>query len=164
MEFCVNDDELVIFPITDKAPIAEIKKLTALEKSRLREAKRAPRGPRPGDRHKYTNLAKLKKAIAQRMVEFQEDGLDAIWDLATMDEALWAKNSMLGQLKFQAARLLAFPDGVSAAPGDSLDATLRQLDAEFKQAAPRIKTVRERIVTFEGGERVIEGQPSVPSA
>ena len=132
------NDMPTFLPATLDSSLEEIQKKTDKEKSRVYESSK--RKARPEDRHKNTNLARLKKAVASRMVMYQEDALDAVYYLATMDESIWKENSMLAQVKLQAARILAFPEGSTPGnPGDGLAAMLQKLNSEYHSAAPRIR-------------------------
>ena len=130
------------------------KKSLALARERAREAKRPKR---PEDRHKYTNVARLKKMATEIMATYQCTAIDAIADLAMMDADVWQKSPALAQIKLSAARLLAYPDGQKESESPLGD-MLKQLDGEFKANAPRIKNVRERVITFDSEPRVIAEQ------
>lgn len=127
----------------------------------MSEAQQLP-APIAPDKRKYDNSAytgepegMLKKLALQRMAAYQIDALDAIHELATMEIS---NNSAQNQVKLAAARLLANIDEQPKAPQDGgIEGTLRQLNDAYHKDAPRIRSIRERVVTFESVEpRVIE--------
>jgi hypothetical protein len=77
--------------------------------------------------------------------------LDALHDLARM--AISDDNSMLNHIKYLACCKLIDP---VLRPGDTspksdLDKTLRDLNAAYQASAPRIKAIRERIISLDEG-------------
>jgi hypothetical protein len=90
------------------------------------------------------SLQQIEAEVASRMVLYRSDALDALHALATMpiDE-----NSAQNQVKLLAASRLSGP--MEGQAGSELDQTLRLLNEEYQQKAPRIKSIRERIVEFE---------------
>lgn len=126
----------------------------------LDETLPAPIPPEPAardgrvDRRNYLRSAysgeaedALQRLALRRMVEYRVDALDAIFDLATMPIS---DNSAQNQVKLAAARLLAAIDGAPKSPEDGgLEGMLRNLNEAYHKDAPRIRSVRERIVTFE---------------
>lgn len=91
--------------------------------------------------------------VSRRMALYRSDALDALHDLATMPVD---KNSAQNQVKLLAATRLAGPQGEQSSVGD-IDLTLRQLNEDYHRAAPRIKSVRERVITFDNEPREISG-------
>lgn len=89
---------------------------------------------------------KFKALKAKRVELYSSDALDALHDLAMMPIT---PNPLLNQIKYMAASRLAGPQQEAQAPLSEVDGTLRQLNDAFHKAAPRIKTVRERVITFE---------------
>lgn len=97
----------------------------------------------------------LIRLAAQRMAEYKIDALDAIHDLAMM--TINDANSAQNQVKLAAAKVLAFPDGVPGTTQENgIEVMLKSLNDKYHKDAPRIKSVRERVVTFETEPRVIE--------
>lgn len=86
----------------------------------------------------------VERDVQRRLGLYRSDALDALHALATMpiDE-----NSAQNQVKLAAAARLA--GGTSENPVSELEQTLRTLNEAYHAEAPRIKTIRERIVTFE---------------
>lgn len=91
----------------------------------------------------------LKLLTVELMAMYQIDGLDAIRALATMEIS---DNFQQNQVKLTAAKLLAFPNGQQESGGgdDTLAGTLKQLNDDYHKSAPRIRTIRERVVEYEG--------------
>src|SRR5271156_2336790 len=84
--------------------------------------------------------------VVRQMAAYRVDALRAIYDLAMMDVGEGpAKN----QVKLMAAKMLAFPDGQMPATDAGIGDVLRSLNDRYHKDAPRIKSVRERVVTFE---------------
>lgn len=82
----------------------------------------------------------VERAIEERVRAYRVMGLDALAELATMpiDE-----NSAQNQVKLAAAaRLAGSVEG--GAGSDDLAATLRELNREYQEQAPRLRIVRER--------------------
>lgn len=82
------------------------------------------------------------RGIAERRIElYRVAGLDALHELATMpiDE-----NSAQNQVKLAAAARLAGETGGGQVGGD-LAETLRILNQEYQEKAPRLRVVRERL-------------------
>lgn len=105
-------------------------------------------------------LETFREVIEQRMQIYQCVGLDALRDLADMP--LSTTNAMLMQVKLLAARTLAQVNGSGLEETQRpLDNLLKDMSADYHKHAPRIKEVRERIVTYEQGAaaepRVING-------
>lgn len=100
---------------------------------------------------------RLNLAIEMRMEFYKCAALDALYDLATMP---MPDNSAMAQVKFMAASRLAGPvDGVpDRGTGPTFDSVLSDLNKRFHDNAPKIRSIRERTVTFDGGEqqKVIE--------
>jgi hypothetical protein len=96
----------------------------------------------------WTGEERLTRAIELRMEFYRCTALDAMYDLAMMP---LGENSSLMQVKFMAAsRLIGpAPDGVGGAPAGDFDSVLASLNEKYHKTAPRIKSVRERVVTFE---------------
>lgn len=92
------------------------------------------------------------KAVADRIILYRYDALEALRDLAMMDIST---NSMQNNVKFlAAARLLGKETEVPVTANTSRD-LLAQLNEAYAQKSVRIKEVRERITTFETDARVI---------
>lgn len=100
---------------------------------------------------------RIEEAVQRRIALYRVDGLDALHDLATMpiDE-----NSAMAQVKLAAAARLAGSTD-SGAGGSEFADTLRALNQQYHEHAPRIRVVRERISVEMHGpqERQIEGTP-----
>jgi hypothetical protein len=114
---------------------------------RMRDTRRGDRHlPRPGDRHKGRSETQLAKLVVRRMAEYKVDALEAIYLIATMPIS---DNSAQNQVKLMAAKVLAFPEGPQAPIDGGIRGALDALNDAYHKDAPRIKSVRERIVTFE---------------
>ena len=91
----------------------------------------------------------LEEAVSRRMIHYQSDALDALHALAMMPIS---ENSMQNQVKLAAASKLAVallaPNPTGGADAD-LQVFLRDLDKQYRATAPRIKSIRERIIAFE---------------
>jgi len=90
----------------------------------------------------------LKKLSVELMAMYQIDGLDAIRALAKMDIC---DNFQQNQVKLAAAKLLAFPGGAPTQAKDegSLAGVLSELNDQYHKSAPRIRQIRERVVTYD---------------
>lgn len=124
---------------------------TFVEKSLQVPASSLPRIPKlPEER--------LNLAIEMRMEFYKCAALDALYDLAMMP---MPDNSAMAQVKFMAASRLAGPlEGVEdRGKGPTFDSVLSDLNKRFHENAPRIREVRERIVTYSEGSAppAIEG-------
>ncbi len=96
----------------------------------------------------------LRKLALQKMLEYRVDALDAIYDLATMPIT---ENSAQNQVKLAAAKLLAaIEDAPKTVENGGINSMLDTLNDAYHKAAPRIRSVRERVVTFETEPRTIE--------
>jgi len=90
----------------------------------------------------------VEQDVARRLALYRSDGLDALHEIATMP---LSENSAQNQVKLAAAARLA--GGSESGPQDSgIESTLAALNQAYHQAAPRIKSVRERIITFDTPE------------
>lgn len=91
-------------------------------------------------RWKGVDRDQIERAIEERIALYRVSGLDALAELATMpiDE-----NSAQNQVKLAAAARLAGSSEGHSGDGD-LAATLRDLNREYQEAAPRLRIVRER--------------------
>ena len=90
--------------------------------------------------------------ISRRLTLYRSDGLDSLHELATMPIG---DNSAMAQVKLAAAARLA--GGVESDQGGSdVAQTLALLNQAYHEHAPRIKSVRERVIEFH--------QPSSTSA
>lgn len=98
---------------------------------------------------------KFKRIVAKKRELYGSDALDALHDLAMMPIT---DNALLNQIKLQAAQRLAGKEAeATSAPPSEVDHALRQLNAQFHKTAPRIKSVRERIVEFDQPMQAING-------
>lgn len=108
-------------------------------------------------------LTMAAKQVAEEMevkrVLFRYEALQSLHQLATMP---LSDNSAQLQVKLLAATRLYSETG-DASIGSEVDQTLRRLNEDYHQAAPRIKSIRERIVEFEdqptAAPRVIDVLP-----
>lgn len=93
-----------------------------------------------------------RSAVESRLSLYQADGLDALHQIATMP---LSDNSAQNQVKLAAAaRLAGNRDTADAGPSD-LAQTLEILNREYQENAPKIKSIRERIVTFESEPKLV---------
>jgi hypothetical protein len=107
---------------------------------------------RAGNRMKGYSEAQLAKLVVRRMAEYRIDALEAIYNIATMPIS---DNSAQNQVKLMAAKVLAFPEGLQAPTDGGLRGVLDAMNQAYHKDAPRIRSVRERIVTFESEPAVI---------
>lgn len=90
---------------------------------------------------KGVDRSEIERAIDERVALYRVTGLDALAALATMPIDV---NSAQNQVKLAAAaRLAGSTEGQSG--GDDLATTLRDLNREYQEAAPRLRIVRERM-------------------
>lgn len=150
-------NDAVEIPPNDQLPPKHVLE-AELEKRRARDRRWEKKRPVRPDRHKGRSVAKLQKMMITNMTKYKVDALDALHELAMMDESKWEKNSQLAHVKMLAARMLAFPDN-DQAPQTNFGDTLRQLNDEYHKVAPRIKSVRERVITFEDEKLISEAVP-----
>ena len=89
--------------------------------------------------------AMFEAALARRMKLYRSDALDALHDLAMMPIS---SNFGQNMVKLQACRTLTgtVQEG-HAAP--EFDETLKALNEQYHLAATRIKSLRERVISFE---------------
>jgi len=92
---------------------------------------------------------KLKQAIELRMELYKSDAIDALHDLAMMP--LEGANSATLQVKYLAACRLAgpAPEPGTGRPDNAIAGVLAELDERYKQQAPRIREIRERVVVMD---------------
>jgi hypothetical protein len=109
------------------------------------------------DKYRGLETVDIDADILRRETIYRSEALDAIRELATMDIG---ENSQMAHVKFMAANKL-MENGPAPISG-GLDQTLRALDAKYHERAPRIKEIRERIVTFDGGQ-TIEADAGLPA-
>jgi len=103
----------------------------------------------------FRKLNKRFNAIMLRKMElYRMDAIDALRDLAMMPIS---ENALLNQVKYMAACRLAGPQQETPLAPSEIDTTLRELNNAYHSAAPRIKSVRERVITFEQEPALIEG-------
>jgi hypothetical protein len=104
---------------------------------------------------------KFHHELAKRMQLFRVDALDALHDLAMMDVS---GNAQLAAWKYQAASFLAGGIQDGGTGSRDFDAFLKGLNTKYRQEAPRIKAVRERVIEFETGGRVVVDSLGVADA
>lgn len=86
-------------------------------------------------------LETIHKAIEERVALYRVSGLDALHDLATMPIDV---NSAQNQVKLAAAaRLAGTVEGQEG--GSDLAETLRELQRQYDETAPRLRVTRERV-------------------
>jgi hypothetical protein len=93
-------------------------------------------------------IEQLEKDIAYRAAVYRSEALDAIHDLAVMkiDD-----NSAQNQVKLAAA--IKLYGATESAMGSEVDSILQALNAQYRENAPRIRMVRERVsIELQGGE------------
>lgn len=82
----------------------------------------------------------IAEAVESRMGLYRVAGLDALHDLASMPIDA---NSAQNQVKLAAAARLA--GTVEGGDGGGLEATLRELNQQYQNEAPRLRVIREKI-------------------
>ena len=105
------------------------------------------------DREADSNFEKL---VLKRMELYRCDALDALHDLAMMPVS---DNSSMNNIKFLACCCLAGAPRESDAGGADIHHVLQNLNDSYHSAAKRIKSIRERTITFEDSPIVIESPP-----
>jgi hypothetical protein len=95
----------------------------------------------------------VEQSVVRRLTLYRSDALTAIHDLAMMEVS---PNPMQNQVKLAAAQRLAGSPEVAS--GSDFAQTLAALNEDYHRHAPRIKSVRERVIEFEQPEHPpIEG-------
>lgn len=101
-------------------------------------------------RGQQADTTNLEAAIAARVLVYRQDALEALQDLAMMP---LSENSSQNQVKYMAAtRLLGGDKAQDAPPAPIAGPTgdvMAQLRDAYRATAPRIREVRERIITFD---------------
>lgn len=87
----------------------------------------------------------IESGIQRRVSLYRAEGLDALHVLATMP---LSDNSAQNQVKLAAATRLA-SGTESGQQGSEIESTLAILNQSYHAAAPRIRSVRERIIEFD---------------
>ncbi len=95
-----------------------------------------------GEPYAKRSLDNLNEAIQHRLSLYRVVGLDSLAELATMP---LDANSAQNQVRLAAAARLA-GEAQPTIGGDSLADTLRLLNEQYHQQAPRIRVVRERMM------------------
>lgn len=104
------------------------------------------------EQYDRTTMARFAAEVSRRRTLYQSDALDALHDLATMPVS---GHPATLQAKFLAASRLAGPAEERTSAAVDLDQTLSALNDEYHKAAPRIREIRERVITFDEPEKVI---------
>lgn len=120
------------------------------------EAPRKKRGPKPNpekelkkqERELRKSDALFLKKLRAQMVRHKQDALDALVSLAKMDII---ENGPLMQVKLTAAMRLLGDVTEDGAVTNATSTMLEDLNKAFHQHAPRIREVRERIITIDNG-------------
>jgi hypothetical protein len=96
----------------------------------------------------------LDVVLRQRIALYKCAALDALYDLAMMP---LSSNSAQNQVKYLAACRLAGPAAEATPVGaNGMDELLKRLDNDYRENAPKIARVRERIIEFETEPKAIE--------
>ncbi len=91
---------------------------------------------------------RLKLAVDKRMELYKEGALEALYALALME--ITGANSATLQVKYLAACRLAGPQIETGVRADNPMAdVLKDLNDRFNENAPKIRSIRERIVEFD---------------
>ncbi len=96
----------------------------------------------------------VEAEVSRRMSHYRADGLEALHELATMDHG---DNAGLAQVRLMAASRLSGPAGEFGQASD-LQQTLAHLNAEYQRTAPRIREIRQTVVTLETEPRLVSDQ------
>jgi hypothetical protein len=98
---------------------------------------------------KGSSEERLQQAIEIRMEFYKSNALEALYDLAMMP--LEGANSATLQVKYLAACRLAgpAPEPGTVRPDNAIAGVLAELDERYKQQAPRIREIRERVVVMD---------------
>ena len=97
--------------------------------------------------------ATFMQAVADRIIMYRYDALEALRDLALMK---LSDNSMQNNVKFLAAARLLGKETEAPVTANTSSDLLAKLNEAYAQKSVRIKEVRERITTFETEPKVIE--------
>lgn len=101
------------------------------------------------------SLKDIEEDVLRKAALYRSEAQDEIYRLATMPIS---DNSAQLQVKLSAAVFLFGKTGESTM-GSEIDGVLQRLDQMYKENAPRIRSVRERVIEFEerpAEPRVIE--------
>lgn len=105
------------------------------------------------DAYDRLSQEQLEHQVNTALTFYRADALAALHDLATMSHD---GNAGLAQVKLLAAQRLAGSAGELGA-GSDLEQTLRHLNSEYEKTAPRIREIRQTVVTLETEPRVVSG-------
>ena len=111
------------------------------------------------ERYLEATALDFHRAIERRMSLYRIAGLDALHELASMpiDE-----NSAQNQVKLAAAARLAGPAAESGGEGELVE-TLRELNQQYHESAPRIRVMRQTLVEITPqNERDVSPPPEQP--
>ena len=103
------------------------------------------------DKYMSASLTAIENEIVRKTAIYRSEAQDEIYKLATMPVS---ENSAQNQVKLLAAVKL-YETGQTSM-GREIDGVLAALNDSYHQNAPRIRSVRERIVEFENDPKVIE--------
>lgn len=149
---CELDKPLDAFLIVRGKPRTECEDCRA-ELKRRKNPKSAIEQIIGADRQLAPKLAsgekRLEQAIELRMAFYKGNALEALYDLAMMP--IEGANSATLQVKYLAACRLAGPaPEPNAAPGaNPIEGVLAELNQRYHAQAPKIREIRERIITME---------------
>lgn len=104
--------------------------------------------------------AELQAEVADRVERYGCDALEALHQLATMKRT---KDARMMQIKYLAADRLAPASGMGGVVG-GVDGMMQRLNEAYQATAPRIREVRERIITFSDGPIASDAGALVVSA
>lgn len=101
----------------------------------------------------------FENQLADLTRAYRVEGLQEIHKLATLD---YGDSAALAKVKLEAAMALRGASGHGGGHSEA-ENTMAELDALYRQNAPRIKEIRKTVITFEDGSEanqpVIELQP-----
>ena len=99
----------------------------------------------------------VAEEVRRRLTIYRADALEALHQLATMPVS---EDGFANQTKMAAAVRLMGGGLEHSQDAGGIDDTLRQLNEQYQRDAPKIRSIRERIVEFETDSPAIEGRTS----
>lgn len=103
------------------------------------------------DKYMRASLTAIENEITRKTAIYRSEAQDEIYKLATMPIS---ENSAQNQVKLMAA--LKLYESGKIEMGGEISGVLAALNDSYHQNAPRIRSVRERVIEFENEPKVIE--------
>jgi hypothetical protein len=109
------------------------------------------------EKYMRASLTAIENEIVRKTAIYRSEAQDEIYKLATMKIS---ENSAQNQVKLLAAVKL-YENGQTSM-GQEISGVLAALNDSYHQHAPRIRSVRERVIEFENEPQVIEASADAP--